>query len=40
MLWDFAMWHDDVATQRNPMELVKVEVLNETEATTAQPDGG
>jgi integrase len=23
-LWDYAMWHGDVATQRNPMELVKV----------------
>ena len=23
ILWDFAMWRGDVATQRNPMELVK-----------------
>lgn len=23
-LWDYAMWRSDVATQRNPMELVRV----------------
>jgi integrase len=24
ILWDFAMWHGDVATERNPMELVTI----------------
>ena len=24
ILWEFAMWRGDVATQRNPMELVTV----------------
>src|SRR5438105_2125468 len=24
ILWDYAMWRGDVATQRNPMELVKI----------------
>jgi integrase len=40
IVWDFAMWRGNVATQRNPMELVKVKGATQAETATAQFDGG
>jgi hypothetical protein len=40
ILWDFAMWRGDVATERNPMELARIKGATKENAETSQSDGG